>query len=381
MNPTCVVSVPDTDMKTPISVLMIDGQAPYALLTARCLTQASGVRLHVLSLTDRALVRYARRIASFERMRVLPDDAARLEMLGEVVRRKGIDVLLGSSEDAIGFISSNRCELRGICATVATPGIDEMRIARDKWLFSCHMAKIPLPHPDSRLVTDDPEFQTAVEALTPPLVLKPVEGSGGEGMVRFESAELLFAYLERIGLPGKRFVAQSVINGRDGGCNVLCRDGEILVSTVQKSVVPNREPFGPPSSIDMVRDEEVVSTVARLMRSLNWSGVANVDFRLNEENHAVTLLELNPRYWGSVLASLFAGVNFPYLACLEGMGLPLPEPEFRSVRFTWHKSRVIAGLLAAEGRQSVEQRGSILRYVVPDPLPEFIEFGRKIFRR
>jgi D-aspartate ligase len=368
-------------MRKPISVLMLDGQAPYALLTARCLTRAPGIRLHVLSLTDRALVRYARGIAAFELMPALPDDAARCEMLEKVVRRNGIDVLLGSSEDAIEFISVNRDELVGMCAIVATPGGGEMAIARNKWLFSRHMATNAIPHPKTCLVTDGPAFRSGVASLAPPLLLKPVQGSGGEGMISFGSAEQLFAYVEGGHFFGDRYVVQSLVGGRDGGCNVLCRAGKILVSTVQKSVVANRQPFGPPSCVDVIRDEETVSVIARVMESLNWSGVANVDLRFDPQDTRVTVLEINPRYWGSVLASHFAGVNFPYLACLEGMGIPLPEPDFRSVRFTWHKSRVFAGLLAGEREQPVESRGSILRYMIPDPLPEIIDLGRKVFHR
>ena len=58
----------------------------------------------------------------------------------------------------------------------------------------------------------------------------------------------------------------------------------------------------------------------------------------------MTVLEINPRYWGSVMASLFAGVNFPYLACMEGMGIPLPEPDFRPVRW-WQYSAGVEGVV------------------------------------
>jgi predicted ATP-grasp superfamily ATP-dependent carboligase len=368
-------------MKTPISVLILDGQGPYALVAARCLVRAPGVRLHVLSLTDRALVRRARWIASFELMPVLPDDAARLNLVEEVVRRKGIDVILGTSEDAIDFISANRAALDRMCATVATPGRKELAVARDKWLLSCHMSQNGIPHPETCLVTDGTEFESAVKALKPPLILKPAQGSGGEGMVSFAGHETLLAHIRNARSRGKRFIVQTLVGGRDGGCNVLCRDGKILVSTVQKAVVANSRPFGSPSCVDVVPDEEVLSLVARLMSSLNWSGAVNVDLKLDERDHSVTVLEINPRYWGSLLASLFAGVNFPYLACLEGMGIALPDPDFRPVRFTWNERKVIAGFLARRGAEKTEVRGSVLRYVIPDPLPEIIEFGRRVFQR
>jgi len=335
----------------------------------------------VLSLTDRALARHVRRVSSFELMPELPDDGARLNLLEKMVRGKGIDVILASSEDAIDFISAHRAALSRMCATVATPGRKELAIARDKGLFSCYAADNAIVHPATCLVTDGPELESAVKALKPPLLLKPVVGFGGDGVARFSGHEDLLKHLRVARLPENRFVVQSFAGGRDGGCNVLCRDGKVLVSTVQKGVVRSPDAFGSPSCVDVVRDEEVLAPVALLMKSLKWSGVANVDVKLNEREHSVTVLEINPRYWGSLLASLFAGVNFPYLACLEGMGIPLPDPEFRPVRFTWHKRRIIAGLLAPRGAQQIEPRGSLLRYIIPDPFPELIEFGRRVLRR
>ncbi len=388
-NGACAISLPVLSgihylypaMHRPISILMLDGQAPYALLVVRCLVRATGVRLHVLSFTAHALTRHARGIASFECLPMLKDPDMRLDLVERVVRKHGVDVIIASSEDAIEFISANHEALRGLCATVAVPGTKELAIARDKGLFSRHMAAHSLPHPATCIVSNDPGFLSAVAALKPPLILKPVSASGGDGVLKFADHESLLAHMRSTPLPEKRFIVQAYVHGRDGGCNVLCRDGKVLVSTVQKSVVSNPREYGAPSCVDVVRDDKVLAEVARVMESLNWSGAANVDLKLDEAGNSVTVLEINPRYWGSLLASLYSGVNFPYLACLEGMGSPLPEMQFRPVRFTWHKRRLIAGFLAPKGTEQIESRGTILRYLLPDPLPELVDFTRRKFQR
>lgn len=358
---------------------MLDGQAPYGLVVARCLVRAPATRLHVLSLIDTPPVRYARWLSSFELTPRLPDDAARLELIRDVVRRRGIDVILATSEHAIDFISSNHDALRGICATVATPGRREHAIAWDKGEFSCFMAEQGMPYPATCFVTAGPEFESAVRSLTPPLLLKPVKTFGGIGMVRFDTHEDLLAHVRAARLPERRFIVQSFVDGRDGGCNVLCRDGKILVSTIQRGVVHSMDPYGAPSCVDVVRDDRILEQVARLVKSLHWSGVANIDYRLHEPDHSITVLEVNPRYWGSLFASFFAGVNFPYLACLEGMENPLPELHFRPVRFTWNKQKLLAGIMAPPGADRVEARGSILRYMLLDPGPELVAYRRRIF--
>jgi predicted ATP-grasp superfamily ATP-dependent carboligase len=50
----------------------------------------------------------------------------------------------------------------------------------------------------------------------------------------------------------------------------------------------------------------------RLLKHFNWHGVAMVEFKLNHQGEPF-LLEVNPRFWGSINQAVQAGVDFPYL--------------------------------------------------------------------
>jgi predicted ATP-grasp superfamily ATP-dependent carboligase len=50
-----------------------------------------------------------------------------------------------------------------------------------------------------------------------------------------------------------------------------------------------------------------------LLKALNWFGVAMVEFKMDPRDGIPKLMEINPRFWGSLSLAVAAGVNFPYL--------------------------------------------------------------------
>jgi predicted ATP-grasp superfamily ATP-dependent carboligase len=53
------------------------------------------------------------------------------------------------------------------------------------------------------------------------------------------------------------------------------------------------------------------------VRELGWTGVALVEFKKGDDYR---LIEVNPRFWGSLPLATRAGVNFPHLLCRAALG-------------------------------------------------------------
>jgi len=49
-----------------------------------------------------------------------------------------------------------------------------------------------------------------------------------------------------------------------------------------------------------------------------------VEFKIDSRDGKAKLLEVNPRFWGSLALAINAGVNFPYLLTLVALGLDFP---------------------------------------------------------
>jgi len=76
---------------------------------------------------------------------------------------------------------------------------------------------------------------------------------------------------------------------------------------------------GPSSCCESFYDPELVRIGKRLLESLDWSGLAMVEFKYDLSRRQFYIIEVNPRYWGSLPLAVRSGVNFPVLHALSAL--------------------------------------------------------------
>ena len=70
---------------------------------------------------------------------------------------------------------------------------------------------------------------------------------------------------------------------------------------------------GPSTLRESIRDDALVGIAERLLSLLGWVGVAMVEFKVDPRDGRPKLLEVNPRFWGSLQHAIACGVDFPFL--------------------------------------------------------------------
>ena len=77
---------------------------------------------------------------------------------------------------------------------------------------------------------------------------------------------------------------------------------------------------------------ELHSYSQRLLSSMDWAGVAMVEWKVHPQGDRPMLLEINPRFWGSLALAVRAGVDFPTLYADGALDRPLPSalPAYRA---------------------------------------------------
>lgn len=355
-------------MTDSLSVIIPDGEYVFALPVLRCLGN-QGHRVAVCSSDRWPPIRFSRFLKRFFAIDPLMSESALLESLLDVIKKTNADVLLPVGQQMIPFIVRHKAALDRSIAIAPIPLLATFELAKDKWRLAEFCADRGLSHPPTIHFDGNPQLVDRLAALPFPALLKPVRASYGRGIEYFETAaDLLGAVRSRP--PQRECIVQSFVPGYDIDCNALCQEGAVTAFTIQRGIAPGYGRFKPPSGIDFVDNEAVRVEAHRLLAALKWTGVAHIDMRYDPFEGRAWIIELNPRYWASILGSLVAGVNFPHLACITAVGSGVPPSTAHSARYVAGRAalRALSGGLGEEARVRFQE--THLAFIAADPVPE-----------
>jgi biotin carboxylase len=335
--------------------------------------KATGVRIHLAGPPLAAHLSRSRYIASFTSIDLPAIDVADLEPFRLTIERLAAaaeaNMVLPGDEHTTWLL----VRLRGKLGVPCFPLPDEATFARltDKWRFyeACTAYGVPVPktlHIGDKARLDPNRL---ADALGLPLVVKPSDQGNNNGVVIAETVEEVRAKVtENPAYPYNSLIAQAFIPGADIDCSILAHDGRIVAVAVQR-----RDADG----IIFCERPDLVEYVDRLTRGTGFTGVAHYDARLDNRDDSISLIECNPRFWGSINAARWCGLNFVALGldARIGVGAPDTQPltlkEGKYVPWTTMLRR-IANLSADATMFSRPNRGGLAQ-VLSDPVPVLFE--------
>jgi predicted ATP-grasp superfamily ATP-dependent carboligase len=224
------------------------------------------------------------------------------------------------------------------------PSIEQVEQLADKNALFRLAEKLEVPIPKSIYCSDRQEGLAALQNITKyPVVLKPsksrlllpekilstrvvVAYSSGEAL-RLLNTEAQFNY---------PFTIQSFIEGHGRGVFALYDKGQPVCFFAHRRL-REKPPGGGVSVLSESApiDEHLKALSHQLLSRAHWHGVAMVEFRVTSEG-VPYLMEINPRFWGSLQLAIDAGVDFPYWLFCATMGLPFnTEGEPKHTRLRW----------------------------------------------
>ncbi len=309
-----------------ISVLIPDGQGTLAMWAVLGLSLQKEVDIYILSDKNDAMAKDSGRIKGFYYM-TFDTPEQWISNINTIVVKYDIDIVMPVAEDGIKNIILNKENLPFADKLSILPDNAVFDLANNKGRLAQHMEKYNISHPKTLVYNANQRHD--VDDIDFPIILKPLyDTGGGKGICSFDNQIELDNFYNNSNLEGD-YIVQELIDGYDMGFNVFCKEGEILAYTIQKATMKSHEKFAPQIAVKFLFKKEIYDLVERLVKSLNWSGVANVDIRYDNKRDKYNIIEINPRYWESLDASIAVGVNFPYLVCLASLNKSFPLPKYK----------------------------------------------------
>ena len=269
------------------------------------------------------------RLASFSRyvQRTLPwpdgDEESQAAYLLDLAEQHHLNqwVLFPTSDESAALLSKFHA-LLSRRFRVSTPTWDVLRWAYDKRLTYQFAAEQQVPYPITLHPATEADLTTAT--LDFPAILKPATHAV---MSRFTAdkawpaanrEELLARYREaREMIPSDQILIQERVPG--GGESqfsyaALCRDGEPIASLTARRTRQYPVDFGYSSSfVETLDVPDIVAPSKRLLSAMRYTGLVEVEYKLDARNGRYKLLDINPRLWTWSTLGSPAGIDFPYL--------------------------------------------------------------------
>ena len=216
-----------------------------------------------------------------------------------------------------------------------------------------------------------------------------------KGFIVMNEFELITKY-QMIFNNGSNAIVQEIIKGPDTNhfkiCCYISKKGNILLSFTLQKIRQQPIKFGVGAVVQSIHYPELMKVGEKFFSEIGYRGVGSAEFKLDERDGKLKLIELNPRYWQQNILSEKCGMNFPLIDYLEVTGQN-PEPKFKFCKgIKWVNIymdfdsfinyRREEGLTLNEWLKSLKNRKVFSDFASDDILPAFYEirFGKRLFK-
>ncbi|MDH3269880.1 MAG: ATP-grasp domain-containing protein [Gemmatimonadota bacterium] len=301
MTHTTDVSPPDDRLR----VLVTGAGGAAAISVLRSLTH-EGHLLFAGDVDPHAAGLY---LVGHEQRVLLPrgDDPDFAKHMAELCRSMRIEVLIPTVDSELIPLAEIAEHMQRHGTRLVLADLDTLRLCLDKLALARACEDI-IPAPRSAAL--DPAFDS--DDWTFPFIVKPRSGSGGRG-VRLVRSERDLAEIHRDG----SHLVQEYLPGEEYSVDVFAdQDGQVR-ATVPR--VRLKVDSGVAVAARTVHDPELEAMARAVAQRIGLRFVANIQFRRDERGR-LGLLEVNPRFPGTMPLTVRAGVDMPHMALLAVSG-------------------------------------------------------------
>lgn len=242
------------------------------------------------------------------------------------------DIVFPIDERTMAPVTKYKAEIEQYL-TVPVVDYETFMLARDKAKTMELAESLGIPIPRTVACTREDDLAETLRLMPVPAVIKARESSGSRGLCYVTDRRHIFSEYRKIHARYPFPLVQELIppGGDTYGVEALCDHGRILRLFVHRRIREYPINGGPSTLRESVYKPDLLEHAVRMLTAIKWHGVAMLEFKEDPRTGKCVLIEINPKFWGSIALPIAAGVDFPYLlyqlACRQEIGEEYSYPE------------------------------------------------------
>jgi len=220
---------------------------------------------------------------------------------------KNFDALIPINEDTLIPICKNSEKFTNILL----PRFQDLEIALDKRKVVNLCLKLGIPTPQ----TFFPNNQAELEKLNYPVIVKwrREDISYPRYRICYSKRDLLQQYKAMDKIQSNPIIQERIEGFGTGFFALFDKHHKLKAYFIHRRIREYPISGGPSACCASFWNEQVLEYGLKLLKALHWAGIGMVEFKFDNKDHVPKVMEINPRFWGSLPLAILSGVDFPYL--------------------------------------------------------------------
>lgn len=294
-------------------------------------TTVAGIYAGTDIYSTEALSRYVDTIIRVEKPQ--SSEKSYISSVIKVVKEYDIDIIIPIGFEDFMTLSKYR-DIIGRYTVIPVDNYEKMQYVSNKWTLQNLADRIGIAYPRTFLLDDVANVSAITDFINMvglPLVVKGLGDASKPVLVG--NHRNMMNIIDN--LKGKMLLQEFIV-GFGAGYFCLSHNGEPLAEFMHKRFLEETPLGGPSVKACSYYDEELLKEGRKIVEQLKWTGVMMVEFRKEAETGRYYLLEINPKFWGSLELAYRAGVDFPrYFVEFFLEGKRPQKISYKSICFSW----------------------------------------------
>ena len=225
-----------------------------------------------------------------------------LPFIKNIVRQHGINIIVPIHDYEIEVLSCSINEFAELGCKVIVSSYETVKLVNDKFLFENLLSKNGILSPKTYKIG---QWQNQKIETKAKWVLKPMQGVGSKG-IYIGNRNAIDRVIADKALSGENYIIQEFIEGTEYTVDMFIK-AKKATCIVPRIRVEVREGLCYKASTESNR--EFVEIINKIISHFDFYGPINIQFIKQDISGDLYCIECNPRFGGSSVITLYAGIN------------------------------------------------------------------------